>query len=123
MTKNINERFLNLPDKIRANFEIKAYEFYELEKQNSIIIMPLFSFVLMGGGNHFQLPITNRENFCLDAIQNDFKASYIMPGYYFNNDDINENIFENVLDITSLYYNISDRTVSHESHSKENTLF
>lgn len=115
MTKNINEQFLNLPHNVIGSIERKIREFYELEKQNSIIIMPLFSFILMSGGNHFQLPITCRENFCLSAIQNDFKASYIMPGYYFNIDDIDEDIFKNVLDITSLYYNISNRTMSPET--------
>lgn len=113
--KKHNELYLNLSQKIQNCIENKIYEFYDIEKQNSVVFMPLFSFLLQGGGNHIQPMITYSERFACTATSDDFKSVYIFPGYYRDIEDITQERYENILGIVSLYQRLYKNSISHNS--------
>lgn len=83
--------------------------------------MPLFSFILQGGGNHIQPMITYSERFACTATSSYFKRAYIFPGYYRDIDDITREYYENILEIVGLYQALYKNSIAHNS-TKE-TIF
>lgn len=113
--KNGTQIFLNLSENIQSSIEQKLYEYYDIEKSNSILFVPLYS-CIMQSGNHFQPIIPMREKITLNILSDELKACYIYPGYFMDIDYINETNFENMLLIISMYDSLFGNSVNYNSN-------